>query len=331
MMFVKQKAKSTRTPVLLPITLLVTLLVLAGCNTQSVTQPPAATGFEFHVDPQAGVVTLLEPGVGEVRLQPQSSPSDSRILTPDVDAALRNVGFQFVSPTKLVVRAQVENITADLSFAQPFFFTLNSASSNVVSASAPLVTDQQLGGDGVLSPAEKSARFRFEVTFRENKPFTFRVDVSAVVSSTTCADPVVFPDPDLEGAVRDALNKPSGDVTCADMASLTTLEARNRSVDDLEGLQNAVNLTSLNLAVNGISDLTPLQGLTTLTELNLFANDLVSDLTPLQGLTNLTTLVLALTDVDDLTPLQGLTNLEILGLSPTTASATSRRFKISPT
>ncbi len=316
MMFVKQ-AKSTRTPVLLPITLLVTLLVLAGCNTQSVTQPPAATGFEFHVDPQAGVVTLLEPGVGEVRLQPQSSPSDSRILTPDVDAALRNVGFQFVSPTKLVVRAQVENITADLSFAQPFFFTLNSASSNVVSASAPLVTDQQLGGDGVLSPAEKSARFRFEVTFRENKPFTFRVDVSAVVSSTTCADPVVFPDSDLEEAVRDALNKPelSGNITCADMQSLRELNARNRSVDDLEGLQNAVNLTSLNLAVNGISDLTPLQGLTTLTELNLFANDLVSDLTPLQGLTNLTTLVLALTDVDDLTPLQGLTNLEVLGLA----------------
>ena len=317
-MSVTQKAKSKWPPVLLPIALLVTLLILAGCNTQSVTQPPAgaATGFEFHVDPQTGVVSLLQPRLGENRLQPQQSPSDTRILTPNVDVGLRDLSFRFVSPDKLVVRFRLENITADLDFAQPFFFTLNSASNNVTSASAPLVTDQQLGGDGVLSSGEKSDRFRFEVTFKKNKPFTFRVDVSAVVlGETNCTDPVVFPDPNLEAAVRDALNKPSGDVTCADMQSLTELNARNRSIEDLEGLQNAVNLTSLNLAVNNISDLTPLEGLTSLTFLNLFSNDNVNDLTPLRRLTNLTTLGLALTDVDDLTPLQGLTNLEILGLA----------------
>ncbi len=319
MMFIKQKAKSTWTPALFPITLLVALLVLAGCNTQPVTQPPAgaATGFEFYVNPQAGAVTLLEPDSGETQLQPQSSPSDTRILTPDVDAALRNVGFQFVSPGKLVVRTRVENITADLDFAQPFFFTLNSASNNVINASAPLVTDQQLGGDGVLSPGEKSDRFRFEVTFKKNKPFTFRVDISAVVlGEINCTDPVVFPDPNLEAAVRDALNKPSGDVTCADMQSLSELKANRRAIENLEGLQNAVNLTTLDLAGNYISDLTPLQGLTNLTKLDLFYNTYVTDLTPLQGLTNLTYLDIGFFnyEIDDVTPLQGLTNLTYLDI-----------------
>ena len=227
-------------------------------------------------------MTLLEPRSGETRLGPQNSPGDTRILTPDVDAALRNVGFQFVSPTKLVVRARVENVTADLDFAQPFFFTLNSASDKVINASAPLVTDQQLGGDGVLSPGEKSARFRFEVTFKENKPFTFLVDASAVVlGETNCTDPVVFPDPNLEAAVRDALNKPSGDVTCADIRLLTELIAVSDSVEILEGLQFAVNLTTLDLADDAlIRDLTPLQRLTNLTRLDLGGND-ISDISAL--------------------------------------------------
>ena len=307
-----RRSKSTRMPILLPLTLLLALLVLNSCNTQSPIQAPpvsAATGFEFYVDPQTETVTLLEPTLGENGLQAQSSPSDTRILIPGVDVALTDLSYQFVPPRKLIVRSRVKNITTDLSFAQPFFFTLNSESDNVVSATAPLVTDRQLGGDGVLSPSEESARFRFEVMFREGEPFTFLVDVSAVaVAEASCTDPVTFPDAHLEAAIRDVLAKHSDAITCDDMASLTEFVATGRGVVDLEGLQFAVNLATLTLNVNHISDLTPLQGLTNLTTLDLPVND-ISDLSPLQSLSNLTSLSLFENNISNLSPLRNLTGL----------------------
>ncbi len=150
-------------------------------------------------------------------------------------------------------------------------------------ANASLVTDAQLGGDGVLSPGETSQRFRLEVYFRENQPFTFFVDTSAVILNETgvvCTDPYTVPDVSLDNAIRRQLRNGSGYLSCAAITSLTSLRADSEFITNLEGLQYAPNLTFLELGENKISDLTPLQNLTNLKQLYLYKND-VTDISAL--------------------------------------------------
>ena len=128
-------------------------------------------------------------------------------------------------------------------------------------------------------------------------------------------DPVViFPDTKLDTAIREAISKPTGDILASDLAGLTTLNADNRGIINLSGLEYCTSLTTLHVCLNQISDITPLAGLTNLTVLWLGQNQ-ISDLTPLAGLTNLTELWLQINQISDLTPLAGLTNLTKLALN----------------
>ena len=120
---------------------------------------------------------------------------------------------------------------------------------------------------------------------------------------------VVFADPNLEAAVRDQLGILGGELTTADLATLTSLDAGGRSITNLSGLEAAVNLEWLRLADNrgiqsfepltylsalnvliadgcGLSDLGGIARLTRLGELNA-ANNLVQDLSPLRSLSRL--------------------------------------------
>ena len=54
--------------------------------------------------------------------------------------------------------ASFRNATDTLSFLQPFFFTVNEATENIVSSEEPTVTDEDLGGDGVLEPLRNHLR-----------------------------------------------------------------------------------------------------------------------------------------------------------------------------
>lgn len=154
------------------------------------------------------------------------------------------------------------------------------------------------------------------------------------------AEVVVFPDPDLEAAVRNRINKPTGDILDTDLVGVgfTWLEAGNGfPISDLTGLEHCTDLTqlsindthvladltpladlagltNLSLCGNQISDLAPLAGLSELEHLRLVAN-LISDLTPLAGLTGLSSLDLEQNQVSDLTPLAGLTGLPFLNLN----------------
>ena len=69
--------------------------------------------------------------------------------------------------------------------------------------------------------------------------------------------PVVpFSDINLKAVIRNALGKSGyGPVTREDMASLTTLDASNRNIRDLTGLEFATQLTQLNLEGNPLSSL----------------------------------------------------------------------------
>ena len=67
--------------------------------------------------------------------------------------------------------------------------------------------------------------------------------------------PVVYiPDANLHAVIRDALGKSRfAPITTTDMASLTALDASNRNIRDLTGLEFATNLTRLNLTDNPLS------------------------------------------------------------------------------
>ncbi len=76
-------------------------------------------------------------------------------------------------------------------------------------------------------------------------------DMSAYVT------PVVYvPDANLRAVIRSALGKSRfAPITVTDITSLTTLDASNRNIRDLTGLESATNLTMLNLTDNPLSSL----------------------------------------------------------------------------
>ena len=119
---------------------------------------------------------------------------------------------------------------------------------------------------------------------------------------------VVFPDKNLESAIRTEISKPAGDILVSDLQNLTSFSyneygmADEKKITNLEGIQYCTNLTYLGLDYNQISDVSPLAGLTNLTDLALHFNQ-ISDVTPLAGLTNLTYLYLNDNQISDIKPL----------------------------
>ena len=125
---------------------------------------------------------------------------------------------------------------------------------------------------------------------------------------------VEIPDTTLRAVIERRLGKARGaPITPADMVTLRRLDALNKYIKNLTGLEFATNLESLLLGSNQISDITALAGLTNLQRLLLISNG-ISDLAALSGLTNLTTLELGDNQISDITALSGLTNLTWLGL-----------------
>ena len=141
------------------------------------------------------------------------------------------------------------------------------------------------------------------------------------------SEPVTIPDANLRAVIADSLGKAIGvPITQAEMASLTRLEAPDKNIRDLTGLEFATGLTSLHLGPesrfsidnsNDISDLSSLSGLTNLTYLNLIGNN-ITDVSALTGLANLERLHLHNNGIGDVSALSGLTNLTLLDLGGNT-------------
>lgn len=122
-----------------------------------------------------------------------------------------------------------------------------------------------------------------------------------------------FVDPNLEAAVRDALDKPEGDIYTWELELLTSLNASGREIVDLTGIEDCTNLLSLVLSYNSITDITPLSELVNLISVNLNANS-ITDITALTNLTNLSRLYIGDNDITDINPIEGLLNLSHLVL-----------------
>ena len=154
---------------------------------------------------------------------------------------------------------------------------------------------------------------------------------------STLAQNVNIPDTNLRKAINEVLGKaPNAQITVDEIQRLSRLDANNREIGDLTGLEHAKNLERIELNGNLISDISPLTGLTKLSHIRLednvitdlpsleklvnleelrLGNNLISDLSPLAALINLRGISLHHNAISDLSPLAGLIKLEWIGMS----------------
>ncbi len=144
----------------------------------------------------------------------------------------------------------------------------------------------------------------------------FTIGDAIAPACASAGEVVTIPDAELLQAVRDALGRASGDLTCLDMALLTQLDHPDGGITDLQGLQYAVNLNNLALHNNSVTDVSPLADLTALRFINLNVNE-VTDVEPLRNLVELTDLHLCCTtgNITDVSPLEGMTNMTWFNIS----------------
>ena len=98
------------------------------------------------------------------------------------------------------------------------------------------------------------------------------------------------------------------------MQQLTQLDARDRQITELAGLEYATNLSSLTLGHNEITDLTPIAGLMKLEHIWVWVNP-ISNLSPLANLTKLKSNDFGYCNtISDISPIANLTKLSLLQL-----------------
>jgi formylglycine-generating enzyme required for sulfatase activity len=127
------------------------------------------------------------------------------------------------------------------------------------------------------------------------------------------AQEVSIPDPGLNAAIREALQKPSGPLTQQDMLSLTFLSACCRDVRSVEGLEAARNLRILDLHSNSLTNFGIASALTNLTILDLFDNEIARFVLS-NALPGLTIINVGFNSLTQCSLPPGLTNLDTLFL-----------------
>lgn len=153
----------------------------------------------------------------------------------------------------------------------------------------------------------------------------FPIDITPLLPDNI----VSIPDPGLAAAVQDNIGN---SITTRTMLNLTRLEAHNRQVTDLTGLEHAHNLEFLKLGDahttapnrNTISDFSPIAGLTALHTLML--NNAISDISNisvLAALPQLTWLELTQNNITDISPLADFTQVVFLWLQDNAISDVS--------
>ena len=149
--------------------------------------------------------------------------------------------------------------------------------------------------------------------------FSLIIVLFVVINAVYAQDTQWMPDPILRKAVRQQLEIDTDTpLTKADMLELVALDTAKlqiaKKINDLTGLEYAVNLEFLILPQNHIQDIHPLADLTKLTFLDLGGNA-ISDISPLAELVRLEVLRLWRNQIVDVSPLAELVNLNELWLN----------------
>ena len=125
----------------------------------------------------------------------------------------------------------------------------------------------------------------------------------------------LIPEANLHAVIAEALGKaPSDSITEADLKRLRRIDADERGISDLTGLEHATRLERIEFRRNSISDLSPLAGLIRLNNIKLRGNR-ITDVSPLAELTNVDWLGLEENAITDLSPLRDLIKLNGIGIS----------------
>jgi hypothetical protein len=123
---------------------------------------------------------------------------------------------------------------------------------------------------------------------------------------------IEFHDAGLEAAVRDELQKPFGNITKADLESITFLDAQGYGIESTEGIFQLTNLWGLAIGYNSISDISELSLLENLEFLNISGNP-ISDGSEIANIDTLRHLYFANTNIEDLSFLSQIPQLVSLG------------------
>ena len=183
-----------------------TLIFLACRSTNQPPQPAPepSVGFVLSVDPQAGLVTLASPQA-TIAVQDVTPPGETRVLVNGVDLEMASFSYAFKPGNVLEINASFKNITTGFNFIKPFFFSSaqTPAEGNYVSSSEPVLTDADLGGDGVLDPEEVTAEVVFSVE-HSGAPFTYLVIANSAVEAVV--DGILLPGNPTEPAAKAAFD-----------------------------------------------------------------------------------------------------------------------------
>ncbi len=151
--------------------------------------PPQTGSFLFEIDPSLRRMTVnTHPSSAN---HPQTR-SNVRPLLAGSELSQPFVDYDFQTGNRLILRIAYRNITADQLFTQPFSVAVRRCSEavstpctdNIVTSFEPGISDDDLGGDGILSPGETTSPLLFEI-IHKGQPFSYAVDVLAGVEPLT--------------------------------------------------------------------------------------------------------------------------------------------------
>ena len=331
----------------------------ADPNPQFVNQPVSFSASDSY-DPDGGNITLYEwdwnndgtyDGTGENVDHTWTSPGNYliQLRVTDDESQTDTLDVPLEITINMVKVPPIAIATADplIQYAgQPITFSDDGSydpdGGSIIKYEWDWDNDGTYDEEGIEADHSWSTEGTYHVQLRvtDDEAQTDTLDEPLEVVILPVGGIVIFPDPVLEQKVREAINKPVGDIYVGDLLGLIELDASVEwddpyKITDIEGIQFCINLVALdlsnnaislisqlqnltaliylNLAYNYLTDITPLQNLTALIWLRLDDND-ISDITPLQNLTALTELDITENQISDITPLQNLTALTYLNL-----------------
>jgi Leucine-rich repeat (LRR) protein len=180
------------------------------------------------------------------------------------------------------------------------------------------ITDDNWGSatqvTGEPSPKAAGSAETFEVRgLEEDSTYYFALETRDEAGNcpnvSTCGPatcfvnvPISFPDPALDQAIRTQIGKATGQLYRADVVTLGYVDANERGIVSLSGLEYCPELTAVFLSHNNISDLTPFASLHKLYSVQMVSNE-ITDIGPLASNVNIAILYLRNNHVSDLSAL----------------------------
>ena len=147
---------------------------------------------------------------------------------------------------------------------------------------------------------------------------------------------VIFNDENLEALIREELEIQEGDITSIDMQGLYYLTINDIGVEDLTGLEYAINLLEFTLSRENVESLDPIKNLVNLERIRIayteienlpltfheqvnlkqisIVGTIIEDVSFVEGMTNLDHLTMTDAGIKDISAMENLINIEQLNL-----------------